>query len=101
MKTHAHLYHDEEDQDEQPQLSMGVSLFLLFSVTIFVALSAEYLVGSIEGIVETSGLSKTFVGLILLPIVGNAAEVFIVTDWENFFWRNFVSFTRDLTFYSM
>lgn len=30
--------------------------------------------GSIDGVTETSGLSKEWVGLILLPIVGNAAE---------------------------
>ncbi|RIA83793.1 Sodium/calcium exchanger protein [Glomus cerebriforme] len=74
LKTHSNLYQGEEEEEEEPQLSLGVSLFLLAAVTIIVAFSAEYLVGSIEGIVETSGLSKTFVGLILLPIVGNAAE---------------------------
>jgi Ca2+:H+ antiporter len=31
-------------------------------------------VGSIDQITASGGLSKTFVGLILLPIVGNAAE---------------------------
>ncbi|CAG8785608.1 10527_t:CDS:2, partial [Acaulospora morrowiae] len=30
--------------------------------------------GSIEGIVESSGLSKTFIGIVLLPVIGNAAE---------------------------
>ncbi|RGB44250.1 Sodium/calcium exchanger protein [Rhizophagus diaphanus] len=76
LKTHTHLYQDEVviEDDEQPQLTLTVSFLLLASVTVAVAFSAEYLVGSIEGIVETSGLSKTFVGLILLPIVGNAAE---------------------------
>lgn len=73
LKTHSELYQGEED-DEEPQLSLGASLVLLASVTVIVSFSAEYLVGSIEGIVESSGLSKTFVGLILLPIVGNAAE---------------------------
>ncbi|CAB4491055.1 unnamed protein product [Rhizophagus irregularis] len=76
LKTHTHLYQDEGviEDDEQPQLTLIVSFLLLAAVTVAVAFSAEYLVGSIEGIVETSGLSKTFVGLILLPIVGNAAE---------------------------
>ena len=74
MKTHSDLYQGEEDNDE-PQLSLGVSLSLLAAVTVIVSFSADYLVGSIEGIVESSGLSKTFVGFILLPIVGNAAEV--------------------------
>ena len=78
MKTHTDLYNDEEQEEEEPKLTLFVSLSLLAIVTIIVAFSAEYLVGSIEGIVESSGLSKTFVGLILLPIVGNAAEVIIL-----------------------
>jgi Ca2+:H+ antiporter len=79
LKTHKHLYDEgdarEGEEKEEPQLSLIVALCLLAIVTVAVAFSAEYLVGSIEGIVESSGLSRTFVGLILLPIVGNAAEV--------------------------
>ncbi|RIA93034.1 Sodium/calcium exchanger protein [Glomus cerebriforme] len=75
LKTHEYLYREgSQEDDEEPQLSLFVSLSLLGIVTVIVAFSAEYLVGSIEGIVESSGLSRTFVGLILLPIVGNAAE---------------------------
>ena len=47
---------------------------VLIVVTIAVAVCAEYLVDSIDSLVETAHISKTFVGLILLPIVGNAAE---------------------------
>jgi Ca2+:H+ antiporter len=80
LKTHSYVYGGEQEGDEEePQLSLPISLVLLAASTVAVAFSAEYLVGSIEGIVETSGLSKTFVGLILLPIVGNAAEVIILT----------------------
>jgi Ca2+:H+ antiporter len=42
--------------------------------TVLVAICAEFLVDSIDGMVQGSGISETFVGLILLPIVGNAAE---------------------------
>jgi Ca2+:H+ antiporter len=42
--------------------------------TLLVAVCAEYLVGSIDDLVETAGISKNFIGLILIPIVGNAAE---------------------------
>lgn len=38
-------------------------------------MTADFLVDSINGVTEgSSGLSKEWVGLILLPIVGNAAE---------------------------
>jgi Ca2+:H+ antiporter len=42
--------------------------------TVIVAVCAEFLVDSIDGLVDGSGISLTFVGLILVPIVGNAAE---------------------------
>ncbi|CAG8489391.1 7005_t:CDS:2 [Acaulospora colombiana] len=73
LKTHANLYHIEEEEEEA-QLSLSVLLFLFIIVTVIVAFLAEYLVGSIEGIVKSSGLSKTFIGIVLLPIIGNAAE---------------------------
>jgi len=38
-----------------------------------VAVTAEFLVDSIDGLVESSSISEEFVGVILLPIVGNAA----------------------------
>ncbi|PKX98463.1 putative sodium/calcium transporter [Aspergillus novofumigatus IBT 16806] len=68
MKIH------EEDDEEQPQLSIWVAVLTLAISTTFVALCAEFMVGSIDALTERGGISKTFVGLILLPIVGNAAE---------------------------
>lgn len=55
-------------------LSIRSSCFFLVGATILVSVCADYLVGTIDGIVESTGLSKTFIGLILIPIVGNAAE---------------------------
>ena len=81
LKSHAHLF-DAEAQEEggdgeqkEPEvlspLAAGICLVL---VTLLVAVCAEYLVDSIDSIVTSTGISKTFIGLILLPIVGNAAE---------------------------
>jgi len=68
---------EDEDEPEVPQLSLPVAIFTLVAVTVLVALNAEFLVDSINAVTCTSsGISKTFVGLILLPIVGNAAEHF-------------------------
>lgn len=66
--------HEEDDEEEQPQLSIWVAVLTLAISTAFVALCAEFMVGSIDALTERGGISKTFVGLILLPIVGNAAE---------------------------
>jgi len=39
-----------------------------------VAYLSEVLVGAIEPVVEASGISEFFIGLILIPIIGNVAE---------------------------
>jgi Ca2+:H+ antiporter len=78
LKTHAKLFDaeaGESDEDESGQiLGPTAATICLILVTILVAVCAEYLVDSIDAIVASSGISKTFIGLILLPIVGNAAE---------------------------
>lgn len=50
------------------------SVSILFLTTLLVSVCADYLVSSIDDIVASSGLSKTFIGLVVIPIVGNAAE---------------------------
>ncbi|KAF9525689.1 calcium/proton exchanger [Crepidotus variabilis] len=65
---------DGEEEQEQPQMSVLASIILLVVVTVFVALTAEFLLDSIQGVTNTGVISKEFVGIILLPIVGNAAE---------------------------
>jgi Ca2+:H+ antiporter len=81
LKTHSTLF-DAENQaadeatGESPgaQMSPWAAAIVLVVVTVVVAICAEYLVDSIDSIVQTAHISKTFIGLILLPIVGNAAE---------------------------
>jgi len=65
---------EEEEEPEESTISLSFSLILLTIVTLAISFCAEYLVDSIEGISENWNLSPSFVGLILLPIVGNAAE---------------------------
>ncbi|EFE29645.1 membrane bound cation transporter, putative [Trichophyton benhamiae CBS 112371] len=62
------------EEEEEPQLSIYVAVFTLCASTALVALCAEAMVSSIDAITTSGGISETFVGLILLPIVGNAAE---------------------------
>ncbi|PTB80513.1 Ca2+ transporter [Trichoderma longibrachiatum ATCC 18648] len=65
---------EEEEEEEDPQLHFYVAVGLLAGSTAIIALCAEFMVGSIDAITANGGLSEEFVGLILLPIVGNAAE---------------------------
>ncbi|KAG9233761.1 Sodium/calcium exchanger protein-domain-containing protein [Amylocarpus encephaloides] len=77
LKTHSHLFDGEaadNEEQEVPQMSPWAAGTILIVVTLLVAVCAEFLVDSIESVVETMHISKTFIGLILLPIVGNAAE---------------------------
>lgn len=55
-------------------LSRTSAIALLLVSTALVALCAEFLVGSIDYLIANSGVSQAFIGLIILPIVGNAAE---------------------------
>jgi Ca2+:H+ antiporter len=82
LKTHAHLFDAEQQnegedggEEEEPQILNPIAATVcLILVTLCVAVCAEYLVDSIDAIVTELHISKTFIGLILLPIVGNAAE---------------------------
>ncbi|KPI41070.1 Vacuolar calcium ion transporter [Cyphellophora attinorum] len=62
------------DESDEPELSQITAIILLLISTALVALCAEFLVGSIQHMVESTPLSEAFIGLIILPIVGNAAE---------------------------
>lgn len=64
----------EKAEADEPELTQLASIVLLLCSTGLVALCAEFMVGSIEHLVENSPISEAFVGLIILPIVGNAAE---------------------------
>ena len=80
MKTHAYLYDvgtaEEEglaaEHPEQPNLPLWIGVLL--AATLVVAVESEWLVGSLEVATEQLGLSELFTGVILLPIIGNAAE---------------------------
>lgn len=60
--------------DSDPPIGLKTSIILLLCSTALVAVCAEFMVSSIEHLVENSPLSEAFIGLIILPIVGNAAE---------------------------
>jgi len=73
LVTHEHLFRTP-DPEEHPSWSRTKAIVVLLAATAFVALEAELLVGSLEPALEDLGLSELFVGLIVIPIIGNAAE---------------------------
>jgi len=75
LKTHSKLYADTgEEEEEEKHMTWPIALLMLAVITLLVAVCSEYLVDSIEGITIAWGISETFAGMVLLPIVGNAAE---------------------------
>ncbi|KAI5291970.1 hypothetical protein KEM55_008241, partial [Ascosphaera atra] len=63
-----------EADDGKPHLSRTSAVILLVISTGLVAACAEFLVDCIDYLVENTSVSQAFIGLIILPIVGNAAE---------------------------
>lgn len=73
-RLEAGLKEEGKGKIEEPEMCLQVTIVLLIAVTVLVAITAEFLVDSISGLTSSGHISKGFVGLILLPIVGNAAE---------------------------
>lgn len=59
---------------DEPELSLWAAIILRLLSTAIIAWSAECVVASLDYFVDKASISRVFVGLIPLPIVGNAAE---------------------------
>jgi Ca2+:H+ antiporter len=77
LVTHRGVYqteHDESHSDEVAEWSKWKALIILALATIAVAYVSEKLVHTFEEVGETLGWSEVFIGVIIVAIVGNAAE---------------------------
>ncbi|MCA9296547.1 MAG: calcium/proton exchanger [Phycisphaerales bacterium] len=78
LKTHKHLFigHGEasEGHHDGPLWSIRTAVVVLVVATLFVALMAELLVHSVSHTAEQWGMSKVFIGVVLVAVIGNAAE---------------------------
>ncbi|MCU0570274.1 MAG: calcium/proton exchanger, partial [Oculatellaceae cyanobacterium Prado106] len=78
LKTHNYLYEvgmvelEEENHGEKPNLWLWLGVLLVS--TIAVAFESEIFVGVVEEATQGLGLTPLFTGVILLPLVGGAAE---------------------------
>lgn len=59
---------------EEPQVRFLWAFGMLVAMAGLAGLTAEYLVSSIDGLTQSTNVSREFVGLILLPVIGNAVE---------------------------
>ncbi|KAI4383886.1 hypothetical protein MLD38_009678 [Melastoma candidum] len=81
MKTHRQLFEapqEEEEgegkEEEKAVIGFWSAFCWLAGMTLIIALLSEYVVGTIEAASMSLGIPVSFIGVILLPIVGNAAE---------------------------
>ncbi|OVA19707.1 Sodium/calcium exchanger membrane region [Macleaya cordata] len=79
LKSHKRLYEGEpteegSDDDEVPEISKWESIIWLAILTAWISVLSEYLVDAIEGASVAWKMPISFISVILLPIVGNAAE---------------------------
>ncbi len=72
--THKDYFEHANEEEEAPDWSLKKSLIILVIVTIFIGIESELFTGSVEAMTQAVGLSAGFVGIVLIPIIGNAAE---------------------------
>lgn len=72
--SHKDLYAAEAEKGEAPKWSLAKSIIILVVATIFIGIESEVFVGTVEPMTRAMHLSEFFVGIILVPIIGNAAE---------------------------
>jgi Ca2+:H+ antiporter len=75
--THRDIFlsEDESDEDEEgPAWSLKKGVFIMILAAAAVALMSEILVSTVEGAAEKFGFGEAFVGIILIPLLGNVAE---------------------------
>ena len=77
LRTHSELFAtDDTHEHEESSMTMKEAIILLVISTILVSWMAEILVHSLEEAAEEVKMSHLFIGVILLPMFGNAAEHF-------------------------
>lgn len=80
LKTHHHLFAGEETEVEKvsehahEHWSRKKSIIVLLSATVGVAIMSEMLIGAVHEASAALGMTEVFVGVIVVAVVGNAAE---------------------------
>lgn len=74
LKSHAELFEDDEEEEEDHVLGPWPASIILVLATLGVTVCSDGLVESVDGFVDQWHVSRAFIGLIVVPIVGNAGE---------------------------
>ena len=87
--------HGEPEGHAGPVWSGRTAVGVLLVAAALLAVLSEILVGSIEPFIEQFGLSELFVGVILIPTIGNLAEHIVAVQLA---WKNKIEFAMAVTF---
>jgi len=74
LRTHRSLFSGEPHPTTGEVWRPWFAMVVLAAATLGVVVQSEILVGATESVVANMNVSQTFLGLILIPIIGNAAE---------------------------
>jgi Ca2+:H+ antiporter len=74
LKTHRDIFNPPYEDDETWGWSVRRSVWVLAAAGVAVGVMSEVLVGSIEATSQSLGLTEFFIGVVIVAIVGNAAE---------------------------
>jgi len=75
LYTHESLFRDPDDREaDPPTWKQSTAILVLLVCTAIIAIESELLLHSIDPVVNQLHINKLFLGIILIPIVGNAAE---------------------------
>lgn len=66
--------HATEEAHHKAKWSVRTSIIVLIAATVGIAVLSEMLVSSVEPVTHTLGLTEFFIGIIIIPLVGNIAE---------------------------
>jgi Ca2+:H+ antiporter len=85
LHTHKDVFNPVTLEGDPPRWGTKFALLVLLGATAVVALEAEVLVGALHAAIQQTGLNELFVGVVVVAIIGNAAEhsAAILLAWKN------------------
>lgn len=87
--------HGEPEGHAGPAWSATVAVIVLLATAGLLAVLSEILVGSIEGFIESFGWTPFFVGVVIIPTIGNLAEHLVAVQLA---WKDKMEFAMAVSY---
>ncbi len=84
LHTHRHIF-NPRGEEEEPEWSKGFAVLVLSLATAVVAVLSEVLIEAVEASIDELGLNELFLGVVVIAVIGNAAEhsSAVMLAWRN------------------